>query len=70
MVVAMFLTITGSIAMWQPAAWLAGRSNLPRPAWQIGFAMFWLLPSALLGILPFFRRKLMGGDSGAEGQTV
>ena len=69
-VLAMFLTITGSIAMWQLAAWLAGRWNLPSPAWQIGFAMFWLVPSALLGILPFFRRNLMGDDSGAEGQTV
>jgi hypothetical protein len=69
-VVAIFLTITGSIAMWQPAAWLAGRWNLPSLVWQIGFAMFWLLPSLLLGILPFFRGKLMGGDSGAEGQSV
>jgi hypothetical protein len=66
---AMFLTIAGSIAMWQPSAWLAGRWNLPTPAWQIGFAMFWLLPSALLGIVPFFRRKLIGDDS-REGQSV
>jgi anti-sigma factor RsiW len=67
--VAMFLTIAGSIAMWQPAAWLAGRWSLPTPGWQIGFAMFWILPSALLGMLPYFRR-LMGDDSGTEGRTV
>jgi len=69
-VVAIFLTITGSIAMWQPAAWLAGRWNLPSPAWQIGFAVFWLLPSALLGMLPLFGGKLIGGGSGAGGQTA
>jgi hypothetical protein len=69
-VVAMFLTITGSIAMWQPTAWLAGRWNLPSPAWQIGFAMFWLLPSALLGLLPFFRRNFMDDGSSTEGKTL
>jgi hypothetical protein len=69
-VVAIFLTIAGSIAMWQPAAWLAGRWNLPSPAWQIGFAMYWLLPSILLGILPLFRTRLMGDDFGAQGKTV
>jgi hypothetical protein len=69
-VAAMFLTIVGSIAMWQPAAWLAGRWNLPGPAWRIGFAMFWLLPSILLGILPLFRTRLMGDDFGGEGKTV
>lgn len=69
-VAAMLLTIAGSIAMWQPAAWLAGRWNLPSPAWQIGFAMFWLLPSILLGILPLFRARLMGDHFGAEGRMV
>jgi hypothetical protein len=69
-VAAMLLTIAGSIAMWQPVAWLAGRCNLPNPAWQMGFAMLWLLPSILLGILPLFRTRLMGDDFGAEGKTV
>jgi hypothetical protein len=69
-VAAMLLTIAGSIAMWQPAAWLAGRWNLPGPAWKIGFAMLWLLPSILLGILPLFRTRLMGDRFGAEGKTV
>jgi hypothetical protein len=69
-VAALLLTIAGSIAMWQPAAWLAGRWNLPSPAWQIGFAMFWLLPSILIGILPLFRTRLMGDHFGAEGETV
>jgi hypothetical protein len=69
-VAAMLLTIAGSIAMWQSAAWLAGRWNLPSPVWQVGFAMFWLLPSILLGILPLFRTRLMGGDFGAQGKTV
>ncbi len=67
---AMLLTIAGSIAMWQPAAWLAGRWNLPSPAWQIGFAALWLLPSVLLGILPLFRARLMGGDFGGEGDAA
>jgi hypothetical protein len=70
MMIAIFLTITGSMAMWQAAAWLAARWNLPTPAWQIGFAIFWPLPSVLLGMLPFFRSKLMGRDSGGERQTV
>jgi hypothetical protein len=69
-VVAIFLTITGSIAMWQPAAWLAGRWNLPSPAWQTGFAMFWILPSILLALLPLFRRRLLGEDSACNGETV
>jgi hypothetical protein len=69
-VAAMLLTIAGSIAMWQPAAWLARRWSLPSPAWQIGFAMFWLLPSILLGILPLFRTWLMGDHFGAEGKMV
>ena len=67
---ALFLTTAGSMAMWQPAAWLAGRWNLPSPAWQIGFGMLWILPSVLAGILPFFRRTLMGDDAGVEGETV
>jgi hypothetical protein len=69
-VAAMLLTIAGSIAMWQPAAWLAGRWNLPSPAWQTGFAMFWILPSILLALLPLFRRRLLGEDSDSNGQTV
>jgi hypothetical protein len=68
--VALLLTGAGSMAMWQPAVWLAGRWNLPTPEWQIGFVTFWLLPSALLGALPVLRSKLMGADSGAEGETI
>jgi hypothetical protein len=67
---ALFLTVAGSAAMWQPAAWLAGRWNVPAPAWQIGFAVFWLLPSLLLGMLPLYRGKLLGGDSGREGEIL
>jgi hypothetical protein len=72
---AMFLTITGSVAMWQPAAWLAVRWSLPAPAWQIGFGIFWLLPSLLIGVVPLFRSKLMGDrpwrlDSSSEGETI
>jgi hypothetical protein len=67
---AMLLTLAGSIVMWQPAAWLAGRWNLPSPAWQIGFAMFWLVPSIVLGMLPLFRTRLMGDGFAAKGETI
>jgi hypothetical protein len=69
-VVAIFLTITGSIAMWQPAAWLASEWSLPSGVWQVVFAAFWLLPSLLLALLPLFRRRLLGEDSACNGETV
>jgi hypothetical protein len=69
-VVAMFLTTIGSTAMWLSVTSLATRWSLPTPAWQIGFAAFWFLPSLLLGMLPLFRRKLIGDDSNTGGQRV
>jgi hypothetical protein len=69
-VVAMLLTVTGSLVMWQPTAWLAGRWNLPSPAWQIAFVMFWLLPSLLVAVLPCFRRRLMREGLDGEGEMV
>jgi hypothetical protein len=68
--VAIFLTFAGSAATWHPAAWLAGQWNLPSRTWQIVFAVFWLLPSLLLALLPLFRRRLLGEDSDSRGQTV
>ncbi len=68
--VAMLLTVTGSVAMWQPTQWLAGRLNLPSPAWQIAFVMLWLLPSLLLAVLPCFRRRLMREGLDREGEIV
>lgn len=68
--VAAFLTIAGSIAMWEPAAWLAIRWNWPAPAWQIGFAILWLLPSLILDVLLLFRGKWIADDSGNQGETV
>jgi hypothetical protein len=58
---AMLLSIAGSLVVWQGAAWLAGRWNLPAPAWPF-VVVFWFLPSVLLGILPFLRWKLRGDE--------
>ena len=68
--IAFVLTVFGSIAMWEPAAWLAARWNLPAPTWQIGFAILWLLPSVLLDVLLLFRRQLIRYDAGDEGGTL
>ena len=68
--VAIFLTFTGSAVTWRPLAWLASQWNLPSRVWQIGFAMFWLLPSLLLAMLPLFRRRLLGDDSDGKGQAI
>ena len=68
--VAIFLTFTGSAAVWRPLAWLASQWNLPSRVWQIGFVAFWLLPSLMLALLPLFRRRLLGEDSASNGQTV
>jgi hypothetical protein len=56
--VAIALTIAGSLAVWQPAAWLATRWNLPSPEWQAGFVLFWLLPSLILDLLVIFRAEI------------
>jgi hypothetical protein len=68
--VAIFLTLTGSAIMWRPLAWLASQWNLPSRVWQVVFAVFWLLPSLLLALLPLFRKRLLGEDSVSNGQTV
>jgi hypothetical protein len=54
---ALVLTAAGSLAMWQPAAWLAGRCRVPEPEWQVAFAMFWVLPSVLAAAVPLLRRR-------------
>ena len=68
--VALCLTISGSAAVWQPVAWLAERWNLPTPLWQIGFVLFWPLPSLVLALLPSFRSRLMDSNSGGKGETI
>ena len=68
--IAVFLTFAGSAVMWFPLASLAGQWNLPSREWQLVFAAFWFLPSLLLGLLPLFRRKLLGEDSDSKGQAV
>ena len=67
---AAFLTTAGSFFMWQFVAWLAGRWSLPAPAWQIGFGVFWLLPSVLAAILPVFRGTLRDQASKNEGGAL
>ena len=63
--VAVALTIIGSAVAWIPAGWMATRWNWPVPGWQIGFAIFWLLPSVLLTALLIIHGKLAGyqGDA-------
>jgi len=68
--VAILLTVTGSAVTWRSLAWMASEWNLPSRVWQIVFAVFWLLPSLLLALLPLFRRRLLGEESDSEGQTV
>ena len=63
---ALLLTAAGSLAMWQLAQWLAGRWNLPSPAWQIAFAACWPLPSLLLAALPFLRDRLLEQDRNGD----
>ena len=64
------LTITGSVAMWQTATWLAARWNIPPGVWQPGFTMFWLLPSVALDVVLLFSRRLIGRAAGREGQAA
>ncbi len=68
--VAIFLTFTGSAIAWHTLAWLASQWSLPSRVWQVVFAVFWLLPSLLLSLLPLFRRRLLGEDSDSRGQTL
>ena len=63
--IAALLTLAGSLAMWQAAAWIARRWSVSAPAWQIGVGVFWLLPSALAGLLPAVRA--LRGDASGEG---
>jgi hypothetical protein len=64
---AILLTILGSIALWQPAAWLASRWGIPSPDWQIAFAILWLVPSLLLDVLLLLRPAFIANN---EGGTV
>ena len=68
--VAIFLTFAGSAVAWRSWAWLASQWNLAGRVSQIVFATFWLLPSLLLALLPLFRRRLLGEDSGRKGEIV
>jgi hypothetical protein len=63
---AILLTILGSIALWQPAAWLASRWGIPSPDWQIAFAILWLVPSLLLDMLLLFRPGFMANNEGGN----
>lgn len=67
--VAIGLTIAGTLALWQPAMWLAGRWNLPSPAWIVAFAAFWPVPSLLVAALPFLRARLYKEPDG-QGETL
>ena len=60
---ALLVAIAGSGVMWQAVGWLAGHWNVPRSAWQMGFAVFWLLPSLIAAALPLAHDWLTGDDS-------
>ena len=64
LVIAVLLTIAGSIAMWQPIAWLAARWEFPHAALKVGFVMLWLLPSVGLDLLLLFRKQFIGRKEG------
>lgn len=68
--VAIGLTVLGSLAMWQPAAWLARRWSVAAPAWQIAFAAFWFLPSILLTLLLLFPGVFLSDGSSGDGETL
>ena len=68
--VALVLTGLGSIFMWHSVAWLAVQWNLPARPWQIGFVVFWLLPSVLLDVLLLFPGKFIGAGSGSQGELL
>lgn len=68
--IAIALTIFGSIAIWEPARWLASRWNVPTFEWQLVFAILWLLPSLRVDVALVFREKLIGGGAANQGERV
>jgi len=65
-VAAMVLTVAGSLVMWALTGWMAERWGIPARAWQMGFAMFWVLPSILLDAVLVFGQRFIGEHLAVE----
>jgi hypothetical protein len=46
-----FSTVLTTAVLWRGFAWLGGQARLSAPVWQGGFAVFYLMPAVLAGIL-------------------
>ena len=44
--------------VWRAFAWLGKRFELPAIAWQLGFALWWALPAAAVGVVLVMRKTL------------
>jgi hypothetical protein len=48
---ACLLTVIGSVAVWPGWMWVAERMQLAAWEWQLGFFLFWVLPSITIAML-------------------
>jgi len=48
---ACLFTVIGSVLAWQAWAWVAQRMQFVPWEWQLGFSLFWVLPSATIAML-------------------
>jgi anti-sigma factor RsiW len=69
-VAAVCLTIVGSAAMWQTAAWVAMQRSIPPRSWQPGFTIFWVLPSIVLDAVLLFNQRLIARVPGRKGRAA
>ncbi len=60
---ACLFTVIGSLLAWPGWAYIAGRAQLAPWEWQLGFSLFWVLPSASIAMLLLVGMALGNGRS-------
>jgi hypothetical protein len=55
--------------VWRAFAWLGERFEMPAIAWQLGFALWWALPAATVGVVLVMRKTLAEREDQSTSRT-
>lgn len=54
--------------VWRAFAWLGERARMPAIAWQLGFVLWWTLPTAAVAVVLLVRRTQVRSQEESEGR--
>jgi hypothetical protein len=57
------LGVASAPFVWRICAWLGAALDLPRAVWMLGFATWWFVPAAAMGLVILWQRRRSEGES-------